>query len=384
MQLFLIILYFLTFFLCCLSYFIYPIILIFIGNKSNFNSSKKSFFPEISIIISAYNEENDIENKIKNTLLLDYPVEKVEILIGSDGSSDNTASIVKSLNIKPVKFFNFEKNRGKTAVQNDLVSMAKGDILVFTDAASYLPPDAIEKLIQNFADERVGCVAGTLRYVDINNNLITEGQGFYWKYEMKLRFLESSLGSLVGVDGPLYAVRKDLYIPLPLNIISDLVTPLLILAQNKKVILEPKAFVDEKPTIKSIDELNTRRRITLRGFIGVFYYFSVVNPVKNFFVTFQIILHKLLRWLVGPLVIVNVISLIGLYLLKSFYADKMLTIYLIFIILAIFGFALNKIDIKNKFFSIPYYFCVVNIAATMGFLDFLRNKQAITWKTIRD
>ncbi|MCD6388404.1 MAG: glycosyltransferase family 2 protein, partial [Desulfobulbaceae bacterium] len=253
MQLFLLFIFLATFFLCGATYFLFPLVLLAAGRIFPLNAKKEKIYPSISIIISAYNEENDIAAKIDNTLALNYPPEKVEILIGSDGSTDNTASIVESFTGERIRFYDFQKNRGKTSVQNDLVEKSKGDILVFTDAASFLSRDSVEKLVRNFADSRVGCVAGRLRFIDTDQNLTTESQGLYWRYEVKLRELESCLGTLVGVDGPLYAVRKKCYVPLEANIISDLMTPLLVLEQGRKVILEPEAVVDEKPTQKGSD-----------------------------------------------------------------------------------------------------------------------------------
>jgi len=384
MQTFLFLIFLLSMLLCCVTYFLFPLALILTGKFFKFNIHKKEITPFVSIIISAYNEEKDIAAKIKNTLALDYPEDKFEILIGSDGSQDNTASIVKPFCNKQLKFYNFKENRGKTSVQNDLVNASKADILIFTDAACFLPKNSIKKMVRNFADNRVGCVAGKLRFVDTDRNLITQSQGLYWRYEVMIRKFESNLGSLIGVDGPLYAVRKKYYIPLEPEIISDLMTPLLILHQGQKVILEPEAFVDEKPTQQSKDEFSTRRRIILRGMTGIFSYKNILNPVKHPIISLQIFTHKILRWFVGPLILLNVFALTGLLVFNYFPAKLLLPLYFLFFISAFFGLIFEKMGKKIKILTIPFYFCLVNLAATFGIVDFFRKKQAITWNTVRD
>lgn len=204
-----------------------------------FGREKGEILPHISMIIPAYNEARDIGKKIENTLSLDYPKDKMEVLVGCDGSTDETKEIVEKYAEQGVQLIDFNTNQGKTAVQNDLVKISKGEILVFTDAASFLHPNALKALVRNFADERVGCVGGRMEFVNTSSNITTQSQGIYWRYESKMRELESNLGRLIGVDGPLYAIRRDCYVPLRNHIISDLITPLLVIAQGKRSFWSP-------------------------------------------------------------------------------------------------------------------------------------------------
>ena len=376
------IIYLLTIFLCLSSYAFYPIVIWAIGRITPLKFRRADINPHISIIIPAYNEEKSIERKILNTMALEYPKDKVEILVGSDGSNDESATLVKKFANRGVQLLDFKANRGKTAVQNDLVRRSKGEILIFTDAASFLQRDAIKEIVKSFVDERVGCVAGRMRFVDTDSSLTTQSQSLYWRYELKIRELESNLGSLIGVDGPLYAVRQDSYVPLKNNIISDLLTPLLVLEQGKKVVLEPNAIVDENPTLKTVQEFATRRRITLRGLVGLSAYIELLNPFKHPMLAFQIFFHKILRWFVGPLVILNVLAccaLLGHWLFKY-----ILVAYIFFFLAATLGWGADKLKIKAKILTVPYYFSLVNLAATMGIIDFLRKKQAIVWKPVRN
>ena len=378
---FFLIIYLLTIFLCLSSYIFYPIIIGVFGKMFPIKVKKEDICPNVSIIISAYNEEKNIEKKLENTLALEYPKNKIEILVGSDGSTDETGSIVRKYADQGVQLVDIKVNRGKTAVQNDLVSRSKGEILIFTDAASFQQPDALKKLVRNFADDSIGCVAGRMRFISTDSNLTTQSQGLYWRYEVKLRELESDLGSLIGVDGPLYAVRQDCYVSLANNIISDLMTPLLVLVQGKKVVLESEALVDEDVTHKTSEEFVTRRRITLRGLVGLSACAELLNPLKHPLLAFQIFFHKVLRWFVGPLVTLNVLAcwvLSGRLLFKS-----ILMIYLFFFLAAIVGWIAESLGMKAKLLAVPYYFSLVNLAATMGILDFFRKKQAISWKPVR-
>jgi cellulose synthase/poly-beta-1,6-N-acetylglucosamine synthase-like glycosyltransferase len=342
---------------------------------------KKSWEPKVSILISAFNEERDIVRKILSSLDLDYPAEKLEILIGSDGSTDRTVSLAAAYSSEQIQVLGYSENRGKTSVQNDLVAASSGEILIFTDAASFLNRDAIRMMVRNFSDPRVGCVAGRMRFVNTGDNINTHSQGIYWRYELKIRELESKIGSLVGVDGPLYAVRRGCYVHLAPQSISDLLTPLLVLEQGKRVVLETEAVVDEDPTRKSGQEFKTRRRITLRGLIGLATYRHLLNPFKNPGLALQIFFHKVLRWFVGPLVILH-ISVCAALSSELFFAVA-LNLYALFFLAAFAGWLLEVRGGKNRLLSIPYYFSLVNLAATVGIVDFIRNKQATSWKPVR-
>jgi len=366
---------------CMLTYFFYPLSIWIIGHLFPAKTVKKDILPEISILIAAYNEAKNIDRKILNTLSLDYPKDKVEILVGSDGSSDDTCKIVERHAATGVRLFKFQSNRGKTAVQNDLVSASTGEILVFTDAASLLPPEAIRKIVRKFADAEIGCVAGKMRFVDTDQNLTTRSQGLYWQYEVKLRQWESKLGRLIGVDGPLYAVRRECYEPLEDHIISDLMTPLIVLAKGKKVVIDPDAMVDEDPTTKTHQEYTTRRRITLRGLAGLYSFKYMLNPLKYPFLSLQLFLHKILRWCVGVLLSINILACLGL--LDHWFFKIWLCMVILFLIAAALGWIGERYGFSIKLLSIPYYFVLINAAATAGIIDFFRNKKAATWVPVR-
>lgn len=371
-----------AFFLCASTYFLYPAIVYFLARLKPFTSLRDEHHPFVSVIISAYNEEKHLEEKIINTLSLDYPRDRFEILVASDGSKDRTVETAKMFSCQGIRILEFKENRGKTIVQNESVRMSKGEILLFTDAASLINREALKNIVRHFADDRVGCVAGRLKYIDTHTNLTTESQGLYWRYESNIRETESRIGRLIGVDGPLYALRRDAYIPLQAHIISDLISPLLVLASGNRVILEADAVAHEEPNLRAHQELNTRRRITLRALVGLWEYKYLLNPFLQPGLAVQLFFHKVLRWFVGPLVLLNGFACIGLRN-EPFYRFVLFG-YLVFFLAAGTGYILDHFGKKGALFIAPYYFTLVNIAATLGIIDFLRRKQAVTWVPVRD
>lgn len=372
--------FWLSFGLILYVYLLYPIILWTLARVLVKNFNKSPFTPLVSIIITAFNEEKDIASKIENTLSLNYPREQMEIIVASDGSTDRTNHIVRGYENRGVKLIAFPENRGKTIAQNNAVTEAQHDIVIFMDAASYCEPNALRKLVGHFADHRIGAVAGRINFVNSNDNIVTESQGLYWKYEQMLKQCESKLGRLVGVDGPLYAVRKKLYVPLPLDIISDLITPLLVIQNGYHVVFEPGAIAHEKATVTTGDELTTRRRLVLRGLYGLFRYPALLNPLARPMLFWQIISHKILRWLVGFYFIAMIIA--SLFLLTDLFYYCALVGMLVFLGLASIG--LQRPRNSNLIFTVPYYFTLVNWAALLGTIDFLRGKRVIAWKPVRN
>jgi poly-beta-1,6-N-acetyl-D-glucosamine synthase len=377
------ILFWFTIILILSTYFFYPLVLAIFSKIFPYKLIKGEYYPEVSIIISAYNEERHIEQKIKNTLSIDYPKDKMEIIVGSDGSLDKTTELAEKYKSHGIKVLDFKINRGKTAVQNDCVKASRAGIIIFTDAASFFKKNAITELVNNFKDPKVGCVAGQLNFVNTEKNINTQSQGLYWQYELLIRKLESKLGRVIGVDGPLYAIRKSDYQELEHHVISDFISPLLVLANGKKVVFEHNAIIDEEPTQKANQEFNTRRRITLRAFQGLKTHKALLNPFTHFKLSVQLYFHKIFRWLVGIWTILNFISVLFLSTQNIKLYNIILILYIILIFSAGIGFSLDRKAIKIRPFSLPFYFILVNSAATLGFIDFLRNKQIIAWKPVR-
>lgn len=394
------------------------ILRIFFNNPVN----KKDITPSVSLIITAYNEEKNIREKIENSLNLDYPKDKLEIIIASDCSTDTTDKIIKEYEDRDIKLVRQQERRGKTAAQNNAVKHANGNILVFSDATTIYRSDVLKKLVRNYNDLEVGCVTGEVIYRNETDSTMGEGGSLYWRYESKIKQLESDIGSILGAAGCIYSMRRSLYTPFDENYLSDFVSPLKIVIENRNIndgclkvnssrrpfrltvengsidddfitpfkfyvrgirsIMEPEAISIEN-TSKSIkEEFKMRSRVITRAISGLLRMGMILNPFKFPKYSFQLISHKMLRWFVPVSMII--VFLLNLFLLdnKLFYLAFQLQ--LLFYILALIGFALDKAGLPRiKVFFIPYYFCVVNLAVLWGICKYITGRRDMLWTPAR-
>ena len=333
--------------------------------------------PGVSIVVSAYNEESVIEEKIKNCLELDYPRESLEIIIASDGSDDRTNEIVKRFSDKGVILADYKERRGKAEVLNRTIPAAKNEIIVLSDANTFFRKDAIKMLVRNFGDDRVGCVCGEMRFKNSRENKMGELEGFYWKYEVFLKRLEGSIGSLLGANGGIYAIRKKLFEKIPSNtIIDDFVIPMKILEKGYSVVYEPEAIAYEETAKGIIQEMARRVRIGAGDFQSLILTKSMLNPLRGFS-AFSFWSHKVLRWFAPFL-------LIGALFFNAFLAGE--KFYLIIFISQVSFYTaalIGRISPKAgriKVFGVCYYFVSMNIALLVGFFKFLTGTQKVTWE----
>lgn len=363
------------------TYFIYPLVLIFLWKfgKRSCKPIIGDSLPFVSLIVAAYNEENEIEDKILNSLALDYPRDKLEILIGSDGSNDQTNEILSRYQGQITTQI-WSERRGKISVLNDLVGMAKGEILVFTDANTKCEQTVIRYLVGRLIDTRVGCVCGKLKLEKFDKDS-TEMEGVYWRYENFLKKLEGDIGILLGANGGIYAIRKELYTVLPPGIIvDDFVIPMRILEQGFRVEYEPDAIAIEKASRTIADETKRKIRIGAGDYQALCLFFSMLNPIRGV-PSLVFLSHKVLRWLVPFfLIIILVCSLIlGDYLLFFFFLMCQLAFY--FIAFLIYCCEKRSIKIFGGAYFI-YYFVAMNCSLFVGFFRFVLGKQKVTWEKV--
>ncbi|MFH0925437.1 MAG: glycosyltransferase family 2 protein [bacterium] len=337
--------------------------------------------PFISIIITAFNEEKNIEAKVINTLELDYPNDKMEIIVASDGSIDRTDEIVKKFKDQGVSLFRIEGRVGKTETQNHAISIAKGEIVIFSDATTVYNKNVPRKIVKEFNDRTVGCVGGELDYLDSENKIIGRGGGAYWRYEKFLKRFESKISSLIGVSGCLYAVRRELYSAIDSQQISDFIIAQQIFKKGYRVAYAAEARSFEYTIEKSKDEFKMRVRVALRSIRGMWYMRKMLNPLKNGFYAIQIISHKLLRYLV-PLFLIGLfttnISLLRYYPLKVFFIFQLL-----FYLLALIGFSRQKSLISKLKLYLPFYFCLLNLASLIALFKFIMGEKQVRWQPLR-
>jgi len=293
------------------SYGIYPFLLLMLsslvqlkrdvmyvlgaGNARIGGQTESSYLPDVAVIISAFNEEDCIADRIRNLQALDYPIDRIRFYIGSDGSSDGTSEILSGIDDSRLCFRDFQENRGKASVLNDLVAEADADILVFSDANTAFEPDAIRKLCRHFEnDEHVAAVCGELDLVDAESGDNLDGA--YWKYERILKFNESRIGGLLGANGAIYAIRKNAYEAIPADtVVDDFMIVFRIALSGGTVRYDPEARAKEEVAPSSGDEYRRRVRIGSGNFQAFHRCLSALNP-KYGALWFCYVSHKVFRW----------------------------------------------------------------------------------------
>ncbi|MBN1291033.1 MAG: glycosyltransferase family 2 protein [Candidatus Latescibacteria bacterium] len=338
--------------------------------------------PTVSFIISAHNEETVIEKKILNTFGLDYPKDLIEIVVASDGSQDHTPEIVRNFNGCGVKLVEFREHVGKTIAQNEAVRQSTGEILVFSDANSMFDKQAVKELVMKFQDQQVGCVCGELRYRNSETSSIGKSESTYWKYEQFCKKHESLLGSLLGVNGAIYSVRRTCFIELDKNIISDFVLPMEIYGLHYKVLYCSTAIAYENPSNSYRNEFRRKKRIIVRSLYGLLKKGRFLNPLTFGFFAIEIWSHKLLRWFVP-------VFLLGMFFTSLLLIHNDLFIYVfalqvLFYVFAMIGMVGGETARSFSFFYIPYYFSVINLAAFMAIVELIIGKRYRTWSTDRN
>lgn len=335
--------------------------------------------PELTLLIAAYNEGDFLIEKIENSFKLHYPKSKRKICFVTDGSDDNSLEILA--NYPEIEVFHEAERRGKMAAIDRVMPLIKTPITVFSDANSLLNPGALLQLVDHFADPEIGAVAGEKKIREENLGDATAGEGFYWKYESKLKAWDAELYSVVGAAGELFALRTDLYEVLPPDtIIEDFVQSMGIARRGYRVAYEAAAYAEEYSSASIPDELKRKIRIASGGIQAVVRMKELLNPFRYGVLTFQYVSHRVLRWTLAPLALVLLfISNIFLAFDSAFF-QVFLELQLLFYLSAALGYFLEKRKIRLKFLFVPYYFCVMNYAVFLGFYRYLRGSQSVLWE----
>ena len=342
--------------------------------------------PTVTVIIAAYNEEKHIAQKLTTTLGQDYPKAKLEIIVASDCSTDQTHAIVEQFRDQGVSLVILPQRGGKTAAQNAAAEQAKGEILVFTDATTILRADAIRVLVQGFADPRVGCIDAPHESVSQAGTIVGRGGRIYRSYESKIKELEARVNSLVGVTGCLYAVRRALYEPINPELISDFIIASKIYSKNYISISSRGIDTQEIAHEDASREFEMRVRIVIRSIHGLVREARMLNPFRYGFFSFQLLSHKVMRYLVPEFLLGTLLLSLTLALSGSSWAGLygwlfagQIALYFV----ALLGWLSLRFKIPVPLLHIPFYFVISNLAALWGFLKYLRGERKITWTTVR-
>ncbi|MFC1646260.1 glycosyltransferase family 2 protein [Candidatus Omnitrophota bacterium] len=378
MNIIFILIFWLCAFLVLYTYFLYPLILGVLSIFIRRPVRKSDIVPYVSLIIAAYNEEKSIANKIENSLNLDYPKSKLQIIVASDCSDDSTDKIVLSFKDRGVILVRQNKRLGKTSTQNQAVQFAKGEVILFTDATTRLRSDVIRKIVRNFADESVGCVGAMLKYSDDKKSKLGRARRIYWEYEKFLRRRESNLNSLLGVSGCCYAVRKKVYKAMDPQLISDFVISWFVVEQGYRSVFESEAQVYEDIVETERDEVNMRTRVVGRSIVAIKLMKRFLNPLRFGFFSFQLFSHKILRYCVPIFIILIFISNLFLVNIEP---------YRFFLItqIAFIGLGLVSLIFREKSIFYPLaYFIIGNLSILKGFLKSTSGRKKFDiWQPLR-
>ncbi|MEM7294196.1 MAG: glycosyltransferase family 2 protein [Pseudomonadota bacterium] len=334
----------------------------------------------MTVIISAYNEEDCIENRLRNLLEVDYPADKLNVLIGSDGSQDDTASKVEPFVSPQIKFVDFENNRGKASVLNDLVEAAQTDLLVFSDANTYFAPNAVRQLVKHLADDTVVAVSGELRVEESEQHQ----ESFYWRLEQKMKQSEGELDALLGANGAIYALRKSAYSALPPDtIIDDFEIVMTAALCGGRVVYEPSAVAIEEAAPGLGDEYMRRVRIGLGNYRAMFRHPEYLTR-SSFRRAFCYFSHKIVRWLV-PLFLLLALLSSSVLALDSVFFRWVLGAQIIGYALLLTAFATRTRIQWPSVVQLPLHLLTLNLALAHGFLRFVSGSRGGAWaRTRRD
>lgn len=350
-----------------------------------------SDLPDVTFMVAAYNEERWIEDKIRNSLALDYPKNKIHFFFVTDGSTDSTAErIINYPNREgyKIELYHQTERRGKIAAVERVMPFVHTPVVVFTDANTDLNPEAIKKMVRHYADPTVGAIAGEKR-VQMSGEASGAGEGLYWKYESRLKKWDSQLYSAVGAAGELFSVRTDLYTPVEKDtLIEDFVMTMRIAERGYRIIYESEAYAVEGHSADVKEELKRKIRISAGGLQAVWRLRSLLNPFKFGVLSFQYWSHRVLRWTLAPLALPLIFALNLLLILRGYKnSDFSSTVYdflfwaqVIFYVSAILGWIFEQMKLKVKAFYVPYYFCMMNYSVYRGLGRLIAGSQSVVWE----
>jgi cellulose synthase/poly-beta-1,6-N-acetylglucosamine synthase-like glycosyltransferase len=365
------------------TYVGYPLLLLVTSWLRPKPFKKEACLPSVTIIITAYNEEQHLAAKLENTLSLVYDPSLMEIIVASDCSTDATDEIATRFADRGVRLYRQPTRRGKTSAQNAAVELAKGDVILFSDATTLYQPEVLQFIVPNFADPQIGCVAGKLIYVDESNSSVGRGARSYWGYETFLKTMESRICSLIGASGCLYAVRRSAYVPLYPEACSDFIIATKMVEQGLRAVYEPAAVCWEDTNQRSDRELKMRVRVIAQTYGDLWRHRSMLNPFRAGFYAVQLVSHKVLRYLIPVMMTLFFFSSAVLALNSVFYRIAFFAQVALYL-LAAAGWLLGRVGFQNKILAFPHYFILANFAALLAFYKFVRGERFASWEPIRE
>ena len=342
---------------------------------------KNDDLPDVTHIIASYNEADILREKIKNSITLKYPYEKLKTIFVTDGSTDKSMEILSK---EPnVINYHIDKREGKLAAVNRVIKDVKTEIIVFSDANALLNSEAILNLVIHFQDSKIGAVAGEKKVETENkDDAAASGEGLYWKYESWLKKLDYHLYSVVGAAGELFAIRTALYKKPKENfLIEDFITSMTVAKNGFRVAYAPDAIATEKSSACIQEELKRKIRISAGGLQSVVHFITLMNPLRYGVLSFQYISHRVFRWTLAPLALINAFIANSFLLVDSKMIYKFFfTGQIIFYGLSILGYILRNNKVRLKFAFVPFYFTFMNFSVFFGFFRLVSGDYKVTWE----
>ncbi len=380
-----------TIFGCCLLmlayvYAGYPLLARLLGGlvrRRVWSAAPGAHQPTVTVMIAAFNEAAHIAATVRNKLEQDYPADRLNVIVISDASDDGTDDLVRAIGDPRVTLIRQEPRAGKTSALNLGMPAATGEVIVFSDANSLYGPDTIANLVLPLADAAVGYVTGRMVYKAPDGSLTGEGCSTYMRYENNLRAWETGLGSIVGVDGGVDAMRREIYRPMNADQLPDFVQPLTVREQGYRVVYEPRALLYEDALAQAGDEFRMRVRVTLRAFHALKDKAALLNPLRFGVFAWQLLSHKVLRYLAFLFMAGALISNLLLVTAPDGAAPWSLLLIgqVLFYVIAAYGHTMNRSGRQlPQLVGLVYYLCVLNVASAVAFWQFLRGRKQVTWK----
>ena len=367
-----------------LLYFLVRIKRLFAGQSVQ-SAVDEENLPEVTFLVCAYNEQDTVEMKIKNSRDLDYPKEKLHLVWVTDGSNDKTNELLAQYDDVEVMFE--PQRRGKTAALNRGLALVKTSIVIMTDANTFVNKGAVREVVRLMSDPKVGCVAGEKRVLaKTEGEIAAEGEGLYWKYESALKRLDSELYSAMGAAGEFCAVRKELCKPMPNNtLLDDFIMSMLIVKQGYRIAYTSDAYAMEFGSASLEEEAKRKRRIAAGGLQSIWWLKDMMLPWKNAVVAFQLTSHRFLRWSITPVALMALIPLNVALIFTNGGTLYNIIWYLqiLFYAAAYLGYAMASKGKKNKLLYIIYYFLFMNINVFRGMIYLMRNGNTGAWEKVK-
>ncbi len=360
-------------------YLIYPLAITLIGWLRPRPVRRLAWEPSVTVLIPAYNEADCIAKTVRSQLDQDYPRERLQIIVISDGSTDGTDDIVRQFADQGVQLLRRRGREGKAAALNEAVTLARGEIIVFSDANSRFERDAIRRIVENFADPKVGYATGSLLFDRDIEGLGSSGGGAFLRYENLVRMAETRVGSIIGVNGGVDAIRRALYVDVPPSLITDFVLPLQVIAGGYRVVFDRRVRSHESPNSATGSEFRMRVRVALRALNGLVYMRRLLNPLRYPLAAFCIVSHKLLRYLAFLLLPVALASNALLASGEPTYL-ALLAAQVLLYVAALTGLMPGLPPSIRSLTAVPSYFLLSNAAFSVAVLKFVQGERMAIWK----